>query len=92
MADRLTNRTHDGHAYLVNVKDDEQEVECKSENTAQCILDSWERLAAYEDTGLTPEVCDEYRKFEDEVVARGGMTFGEWAALMHAEKVRKAND
>ena len=55
MAERLTNRTHDGHAYLVNVKDDEQEVECKSENTAQCILDSWERLAAYEDTGLTPE-------------------------------------
>ena len=53
--ERLTNRTHDGHAYLVNVKDDEQEVECKSENTAQCILDSWERLADYEDTGLTPE-------------------------------------
>ena len=55
MAERLTNRTHDGHAYLVNVKDDEQEVECKSENTAQCILDSWERLADYEDTGLMPE-------------------------------------
>ena len=56
--ERLTNRTHDGHAYLVNVKDDEQEVECKSENTAQCILDSWERLAAYEDLGLTPEEID----------------------------------
>ena len=55
MDERLTNRTHDGHAYLVNVKDDEQEVECKSKNTAQCILDSWERLAAYEDTGLMPE-------------------------------------
>ena len=55
MGERLTNRTNDGHAYLVNVKDDEQEVECKSKNTAQCILDSWERLAAYEDTGLTPE-------------------------------------
>ena len=55
MAERLTNRTHDGHAYLVNVKDDEQEVECKSENTAQCILDSWERLAAYEDLGTAEE-------------------------------------
>ena len=55
MAERLTNRNHDGYAYLVNVKDDEQEVECKSENTAQCILDSWERLADYEDTGLMPE-------------------------------------
>ena len=49
-------------------------------------------LAAYEDTGLTPKVCAEYKKFEDEVLARGGMTFGEWAALMHAEKARKAND
>ena len=55
MAERLTNRTHDGHAYLVNVKDDEQEVECKSENTAQCILDSWDRLAAYEDLGHVEE-------------------------------------
>ena len=49
-------------------------------------------LAAYEDTGLTPKVCAEYKKFEDEVLARGGMTFGEWAALMRAEKARKAND
>ena len=52
--ERLTARTHDGHAYLANVKDDEQEVECRSRNTAQCIMDSWERLAAYEDTGLSP--------------------------------------
>ena len=52
--ERLTARTHDGHAYLANVKDDEQEVECASRNTAQCIMDSWERLAAYEDTGLSP--------------------------------------
>ena len=53
--ERLTARTHDGHAYLANVKDDEQEVECRSRNTAQCIMDSWERLAAYEDTGIEPE-------------------------------------
>ena len=53
--DRLTARTHDGHAYLANGKDHEQEVECRSRNTAQCIMDSWERLAAYEDTGLEPE-------------------------------------
>ena len=42
-------------------------------------------LAAYEDAGLTPEVCAEYRKFEDEVVV-SGMTFGEVVELMHAEK------
>jgi hypothetical protein len=53
--ERLTARTHDGHAYLANVKDDEQEVECRSRNTAQCIMDSWERLAVYEDTDLEPE-------------------------------------
>ena len=53
--ERLAARTHDGHAYLANVKDDEQGVECRSRNTAQCIMDSWERLAAYEDTGLEPE-------------------------------------
>ena len=52
--DRLTKRTPEGHAYLVNVKSDEQEVDCASRNTAQCIMDSWERLAAYEDTGLSP--------------------------------------
>ena len=55
MVDRLTARTDGGIAYLVNVKQDEQEVYCKSRNTAQRIIDSWERLAAYEDIGLTPE-------------------------------------
>ena len=52
--DRLTKRTPKGDAYLANVKDDEQAVDCKSRNTAQCIMDSWDRLADYEDTGLTP--------------------------------------
>ena len=42
----------------------------------------WE---AYASAGLSPEVCAEYRKFEDEVVA-SGMTFGEVVELMHAEK------
>lgn len=53
--ERLTKRTPDGHAYLANVKPDEQEVDCASRNTAQRIMDSWERLAAYEDTGMEPE-------------------------------------
>ena len=43
------------------------------------------RLAAYEDTGLTPEVCAEYKKFEDEVIA-SGMTFGELVELMHEKQ------
>ena len=42
----------------------------------------WE---AYASAGLSPEVCAEYRKFEDEVVV-SGMSFGEVVELMHAEK------
>ena len=53
------------------------------------MYDDYERMAkeweAYASAGLTPEVCAEYRKFEDEVVA-SGMTFGEVVELMHAEK------
>jgi hypothetical protein len=52
---RLTARTETGHAYLVNVKLDEQEVDSPHKNTLQCILDCFDRLAAYEDTGLDPE-------------------------------------
>lgn len=44
-----------------------------------------ERLAAYEDTGLTPEECGEYKKFEDEVVA-SEKTFGRLVELLHADK------
>lgn len=47
--DRLTARTETGHAYLVNVKPDEQEVDSPYKNTLQCILDCFERLAQYED-------------------------------------------
>ena len=43
-----------------------------------------ERLAAYEDTGLTPETCAEYKKFEDEVVA-SGKTFGRIVELLKEE-------
>lgn len=63
---RLTARTKNGHAYLVNVKPDEQEVNSPHKNTLQCILDCFERLAAYEDTGLTPEDCTAYAKAESE--------------------------
>lgn len=44
-----------------------------------------ERLAAYEDTGLTPEEVAEYKKFEDEVVA-SGKTFAQLVELLEADK------
>lgn len=45
----------------------------------------WERLKAYEDTGLEPEICAEYKKFEDECVSKG-VTFKRIVELLKAEK------
>lgn len=44
-----------------------------------------DRLAAYEDTGLEPEICAEYKKFEDEIVA-SGKTFDHLIKLLQVEK------
>ena len=43
-----------------------------------------ERGRPYEETGLTADVCAEYRKFEDEVVA-SGKTFGRLLELLRAD-------
>lgn len=43
-----------------------------------------ERGKPYEETGLTADVCAEYRKFEDEVVA-SGKTFGRLLELLRAD-------
>ena len=53
--DRLTARRNDnGLAYLVGVKPNEQEVESPYPNTLRCILECFQRLAEYEDTGRDP--------------------------------------
>jgi hypothetical protein len=53
---RLTARSPKNNmAYLMKVKLTEQEVESPYPNTLNCILESFNRLAAYEDTGLMPE-------------------------------------
>lgn len=44
-----------------------------------------QHLADYEDTGLEPEICAEYKKFEDEIVSKG-VTFKHIVDLMEAEK------
>lgn len=49
------------------------------------IRETAERLSAYEDTGLKPEDCTEYRKFEDEIIA-SGKTFGRLIELLRADK------
>lgn len=56
MMERLTARSPKNNmAYLVKVKQDEQDVESPYPNTLRCIMDSFNRLAAYEDSGLSPE-------------------------------------
>lgn len=44
----------------------------------------WERLKAYEDAGLMPDVCAEYKKFEDEAIGKG-VTFKRIVELMNAD-------
>ena len=46
---RLTARAQNGLAYLVGVRQDEQEVNSPYKNTLQCILDCFQHLAAIED-------------------------------------------
>jgi len=54
MSERLTARSpKNDMAYLVNVKENEQAVD-GSYNTLMCIRESWEKLAKYEETGLSP--------------------------------------
>ncbi|MBR2927536.1 MAG: hypothetical protein IKC24_00055 [Oscillospiraceae bacterium] len=42
------------------------------------------RLADYEDTELTPGICANYKKFEDEAISKG-VTFGRIVELMNAD-------
>lgn len=45
----------------------------------------WERLKAYEDTGLEPAMCVNYKTFEDEAISKG-VTFKRIIALMEADR------
>ena len=52
--DRLTKKFPGGYG-LVKVKDNEQDIESPYPNTLRACFESWQRLGAYEDTGLTPD-------------------------------------
>ena len=45
----------------------------------------WERLKAYEDTELDPEMCANYKTFEDEAISKG-VPFKRIVALMEADR------
>ena len=60
--ERLTERSPKNNmAYLVNVKPNEQDVESPYPHTLKCIMDAFERLAQYEDTGLSPDDIKEMK-------------------------------
>lgn len=61
-----------------------QENPCPYDNSCTQ-REAWERLKAYEDTRLEPEVCAEYKKFEDECVSKG-VPFKRVVELLEAEK------
>lgn len=56
---------------------------CESGSCSQ--REVWERLKAYEDTGLTPAICANYKAFEDEAISKG-VTFKRIVALMEADR------
>lgn len=48
-------------------------------------MDFYWRLKAYEDTGLEPAVCANYKTFEDEAISKG-VPFKRIVALMEADR------
>jgi len=75
--ERWTKRTADG----VLLSEDHEE----KYTPIELIDILLERLAAYEDTELTPEICANYKKFEDEAISKG-VTFNRIVELMEAER------
>lgn len=55
--DRLTKKYAGGYG-LAKVKDNEQALESPYPNTLRACFESWQRLGAYEDTGMTPDKID----------------------------------
>ena len=73
---RLTFRDSKGELWIKDAADIDEQGQI-------CMLT--ERLAAYEDTGLEPEVCANYKAFEDEAISKG-ITFNRIVELMEADK------
>lgn len=80
--ERLTIK-QDGEYYMKTLNDDC--IVCAScEKCEKHINQLVKILGAYEDTGLTPEIVMEYKKFEDELVLKHNIRFNE--AIERIEK------
>ena len=88
--ERLTKRDTDGQAMMDCQK-------CKADWTGKhgkpmadctalyCRNRLLDRLVEYEDTGLEPAMCANYKTFEDEAISKG-VTFKRIVALMEADR------
>lgn len=56
------------------------------ENCEECdrLENAINRLGAYEDTGLSPKLCADYKTFEDECISKG-VTFSRIVELMNSD-------
>lgn len=80
---RLTQKHYGASDYFMACSENcAESVDCTACPSFDSLVD---RLGAYEDTGLTPEDCAEYKKFEDEIIA-SGKTFGRLIELLKADK------
>ena len=84
--DRLTKLFKAGRYGLVKVKDNEQEVDSPYPNTLRAILESFQQLGAYEDTGLMP---NEVTAMKDE---NARLTVALKLAQTRREDVEKENE
>lgn len=76
--ERLTQRLRTGEVLMAS----EYEEKYTEQEWISVLQD---RLAAYEDTGLEPEMCANYKTFEDEAISKG-VTFKRIVALMEADR------
>ena len=81
--ERLTKRDEYGNADIIGVSSDAQFELSFDELNA--VTNALNRLAAYEDTGLAPEDCAAYKKFEGNLCA-SGVPFSRIIELVNAEK------
>ena len=84
MMERLTKRVNGVVVYVGTMNPYMNgQIPCEVESAG--VREMMYRLAAYEDTRLTPEICANYKTFEDEAISKG-VTFKRIVELMEADK------
>jgi hypothetical protein len=81
---RLTERDEYGNADIIDVDNIAFQCNLYFEELNK-VTDALNKLADYEDTGLSPEDCAEYKKFEDEII-KSGKTFQRIIELIQADR------